>query len=99
MRNVANTEQFEAWNGDSGQRWVRSLVAAFVNIAGALGDGGRLCIATWQPRRANGWLTVPGSTMSASTAASIPVLKGLQGGIGWAQTEGFANPAPFRPDS
>jgi hypothetical protein len=29
----------------------------------------------------------------------IAVLKGLQGGIGWVQTEAFANPAPFRPET
>jgi hypothetical protein len=27
----------------------------------------------------------------------IAVLKGLQGGIGWAESARFANPAPFRP--
>jgi len=36
-------------------------VAAFTNIATALRDGGRLCIATWQPPLANDSLTIPGA--------------------------------------
>jgi ubiquinone/menaquinone biosynthesis C-methylase UbiE len=32
---------------------------AFTNIARHLRPGGRLCIATWQPRAANEWLVVP----------------------------------------
>jgi SAM-dependent methyltransferase len=38
-------------------------VGAFRNIRGALRDGGRLCIATWQPLEANEWLTLPGSVL------------------------------------
>ena len=38
-------------------------VAAFRNIASALSDGGRLCMATWQPLAANDWLTVPGAAL------------------------------------
>ncbi|MGH7749289.1 MAG: class I SAM-dependent methyltransferase, partial [Candidatus Dormibacteria bacterium] len=38
-------------------------VAAFRNVAGALGRGGRLAIATWQPLVANAWLTVPGAAL------------------------------------
>lgn len=38
-------------------------VAAFTNIAAALGPGGRICLATWQPLLANEWLTVPGEAL------------------------------------
>ena len=38
-------------------------VAAFSNIAKAIRDGGRLCIATWQPLSANDWLTIPGAAL------------------------------------
>jgi SAM-dependent methyltransferase len=34
-------------------------VAAFGNLRRAARDGGRLCIATWQPLAANDWLLVP----------------------------------------
>ncbi len=37
--------------------------AAFTNIAIALRPGARLCIATWQPRSANDWLTIPGAVL------------------------------------
>jgi ubiquinone/menaquinone biosynthesis C-methylase UbiE len=37
--------------------------AAFTNIARALGPGGRLCMATWQPLLANEWLIVPGAAL------------------------------------
>jgi ubiquinone/menaquinone biosynthesis C-methylase UbiE len=37
--------------------------AAFANIASALREGGRLCVATWQPLVANDWLTVPGAAL------------------------------------
>ena len=38
-------------------------VAAFINVAGALRPGARLCLATWQPLVANDWLTVPGAVL------------------------------------
>jgi ubiquinone/menaquinone biosynthesis C-methylase UbiE len=38
-------------------------VAAFINVAGALRPGARLCLATWQPLAANDWLTVPGAVL------------------------------------
>jgi hypothetical protein len=38
-------------------------VAAFTNVAAALGPGGRICLATWQPLVANEWLTVPGAVL------------------------------------
>ena len=38
-------------------------VAAFRNIATGLSDGGRLCMATWQPLAANDWLVVPGAAL------------------------------------
>jgi SAM-dependent methyltransferase len=38
-------------------------IGAFTNIAGAVRDGGRLCLATWQPLSANDWLTVPGAAL------------------------------------
>lgn len=34
-------------------------VAAFINVAGALRPGARLCLATWQSLAANDWLTMP----------------------------------------
>lgn len=37
--------------------------AAFTNIATALGPGGQLCLATWQPLVANEWLVVPGAAL------------------------------------
>ncbi|HTL86948.1 MAG TPA: class I SAM-dependent methyltransferase [Acidimicrobiia bacterium] len=44
--------------------------AAFINIASALRDGGRLHIATWQPLVANDWLTIPGAALL--TYGSMP---------------------------
>lgn len=38
-------------------------IAAFSNLATSLRRGGRLCIATWQPLGANGWLTIPGAAL------------------------------------
>ncbi len=38
-------------------------VAAFANITSALRAGARLCMATWQPLRANDWLTIPGAAL------------------------------------
>jgi len=37
--------------------------AAFANIGAGMADGGRLCIATWQPLAANEWLLVPGAVL------------------------------------
>lgn len=37
--------------------------AAFANIASAMRNEGRLCLATWQPLAANDWLTIPGATL------------------------------------
>jgi hypothetical protein len=38
-------------------------VVAFTNVARSLREGGRLCIATWQPLVANDWLTIPGAAL------------------------------------
>jgi len=38
-------------------------VRAFRAIRHALGDDGRLCLATWQPLAANEWLLVPGAVL------------------------------------
>ncbi len=37
--------------------------AAFANIARASRAGAALCLATWQPRAANDWLTIPGGAL------------------------------------
>jgi len=42
--------------------------AAFANLAGALTDGGRLCIATWRPLGDNEWLMVPGMVLAEAGA-------------------------------
>jgi ubiquinone/menaquinone biosynthesis C-methylase UbiE len=54
--------------------------AAFVNIARALRNRGRLCIATWQPLAMNDWLTIPGAALLSF--GSMPDERGGTGGPG-----------------
>lgn len=64
----ANADEYEAWNGDSGHRWVvdadrRDHILA--PVADALLAAAHLSPgeATWQPLVANDWLTIPGAAL------------------------------------
>ena len=64
----AQTQPFEPARHDIaisrfGTMFFGDPAAAFENIARALGPGGRLCIATWQPLVANEWLMIPGAAL------------------------------------
>lgn len=64
----AQTHPFEAAHHDVaisrfGTMFFDDPLAAFDNIASALGPGGRLCFITWQPLVANEWLLVPGAAL------------------------------------
>lgn len=74
LRNVtllhadAQTHRFEPGPHDVaisrfGTMFFDDPVAAFSNIARTLRQGGRVCIATWQPLVANDWLTIPGAAL------------------------------------
>lgn len=64
----AQTYDFGAENYDVvisrfGTMFFDDPTAAFANVGRAMRDGGRLCIATWQPLVANDWLTIPGAAL------------------------------------
>lgn len=57
------TRRFDVAISRFGTMFFADPVAAFTNIAAALGPDGRICLATWQPLVANQWLTVPGAAL------------------------------------
>ena len=46
--------------------------AAFGNLRRAVRDGGRLCIATWQPLASNEWLLVPEAVLARYAGDPLP---------------------------
>lgn len=103
-------EQFDRWHRGAVVDWERlhsygrSVHAGLADWLGGLTDAllarpvdmTRADLGMWEGRDL---LALHGFNHVRVHGGGIAVLKGLQGGIGWRQTEGFANPAPFRPDS
>jgi DinB superfamily len=103
-------EHFDRWHRDVAVDWERlhdygrSVHAGLVDWLGGLTDDllvrqvdmTRADLGMWEGRDL---LALHGFNHVRIHGGEIAVLKGLQGGIGWRQSERFANPAPFRLDS
>jgi len=101
-------EQFDDWHRDVAVDWTRlhdygrAVHAEVVSWFGALTedqltrpvDMTRFDLGMWEGREL---LELHGFSHVRIHGGEIAVLKGLQGGRGWAQSDGFAEPAPFRP--
>jgi SAM-dependent methyltransferase len=55
--------RFDAAFSRFGTMFFVDQTVALANIRRGLRPGGRLCLATWQPLKANDWLTIPGAAL------------------------------------